>query len=145
MPDVAVYDNDKKILVQVEVVSDNNTDRTIRKLAYGLIDHLRWQTNRYRNISFCTGFYFPLEEDNEHVVELKCCWDDDQFKYVVTKTFIDLSNVVHRFQSVMRAKKVKVDHVLGLGDDCLTLPLSPSYIMHTFGPQAVQVCSGQSS
>ena len=47
-------------------------------------------------------------------------------------------------QSVMRAKKVKVDHVLGLEDDCLTLPLSPFYITHSFGPQAVQVCSGQS-
>ena len=44
----------------------------------------------------------------------------------------------------MRAEKVKVDHVLGLEDDCLTLPLSPTYITHTFGPQAVQVCSGQS-
>ena len=44
----------------------------------------------------------------------------------------------------MRAEKIKIDHVLELEDDCLTLPLSSSYITHTFGPQAVQVCSGQS-
>ena len=61
MPDVAVYDDDKKILVQVEVISDNNRDKTISKLAYGLIDQLRWQKHRDKNISSCTGFYFPLE------------------------------------------------------------------------------------
>ena len=147
MPDVAVYNHhsdQKQILVQVEVISDNNRDKTIRKLAYGLIDQLRWQKNRDKLISFCTGFYFPLEGDNEYVIELKCCWDDYQFKYIATKMYIDINYVVRRFRSVMQAEKAKVHHISGLEDACLTLPLSPSYIRHTFGIDAFQVCSGQS-
>ena len=147
MPDMAVYNHhsdQKQILVQVEVILDNNRDKTIRKLAYGLIDQLRWQKNRDKLISFCTGFYFPLEGDNEYVIELKCCWDDYEFKYIATKMYIDINYVERRFRSVMQAEKDKVDHISGLDDTCLTLPLSPSYIRQTFGVDAVQVRSGQS-
>ena len=57
MPDVAVYDNDKKMLVQVEVVLGNNTDRTIKKIAYGL---LRWQKKSRQKHQFLYWILFPL-------------------------------------------------------------------------------------
>lgn len=76
---MAIYDDNEKILVQIEDLSNDDRLSTIRKLSYGLMDQLRWQKNRDRTICSCTGFYFPLEGENEHVVKLECNWSDENF------------------------------------------------------------------
>ena len=64
-PDVAIYDDNEIISVQIEVESNDDrltTTKCIRKLSYGLMDQLRWQKNRDRTICSCTGFIFLQKE-----------------------------------------------------------------------------------
>ena len=62
-PDVAIYDDNEIISVQIEVESNDDrlTTTIIRKLSYGLMDQLWWQKNRDRTICSCTWVLFSFK------------------------------------------------------------------------------------
>ena len=138
--DVSVGDRNNTFL-QFEVISDNNREATIWKLAFGLSLHLHHLRNSDIHVNKIVGFCVPVNRGYFEKVE--CEWSDEDLKHLieVTKLHKDevLSSVKTAFTRQCYPDIVKKGLAL-----CFPLVLSPSFIHHSFASDGFQHPSGQS-
>ena len=144
-PDVVVVmdSNLKEVVVQIEVESET-LSKTIRKLALGLVDQLRWLRNHDDSIMQCSGFYFMRHHGLGHVIQVDVQWNDRHFLFFVSEHKLPLNNVDTAVALVFHTQ---VDHntrVKACKCNNFTLPLSSPFIAKHFGARARQYRSRQS-
>ena len=72
LPDVAWW-YEEEVIVQIEVVSNYNAEKTVNKLCLGLVDQLRSWKNRLSTVSSVAGFLFPISNNQRNDVECGQC------------------------------------------------------------------------
>lgn len=136
-----VVDNDQKgALLQIEVESG----KTIRKLAFGIIDQLRCLRNCDDSIQQYSGIYFMRHDGRGHVIQVDIESIDTLFKFYVKPKCLFLEEVESVIYRVFSKERDKYNRVKTMRSGNLTLPLSKQFIYDTFGAGAIQYHSGQS-
>ena len=154
IPDVTwygKYGNEHELLVQFEVVSNYELEKTLNKLTLGLIDQLRSWKNRLSTVSSVVGYCFPVHDAGKSDKDCGSCvfkvtvtWHDEDMKYdmkvhALTQEaiLIDITTTKDHHSGILRS-------LVGNVNNHFTLPLSESYIHEVFGENAFQVKSGES-
>lgn len=133
--------NLQHILVQFEIMSSLDEESTKLKLAYDLIDQLRFLKNNINSdIKKCSGFYWPVGCGCVQLCVLE--WMDDIFLYMMKSFFLEERNIESTLRDVVR--QAERDLGRGTAHTAFTLPMSITYMQNTFGMHAHQVHSGES-
>ena len=150
LPDVAWWYGDEVIL-QIEVVSSYNTEKTVNKLCLGLVDQLRSWKNRLSSVSSIAGFVFPISNDNKShkecgqcVRKVELCWNDEDFEYRATVIPLNAEEVWDTLSLVKAQQRCLLESLQSNNNNHFTLPLSDQYIKANFTHSAEQVKSGES-
>ena len=159
LPDVSWYYEDEKsdVILQIEVVSSRNLERTLRTLALGLIDQHRSWKNRHPQLSrSIVGYCFPVTSIDPQdadvcgrcVHRVECHWREDipRFRYTITAFPLPANDAIQNIVDVAEAQRVWFSQNVhsSTSNSHFTLPLSPDFIQSNFGPSAFQVRSGES-
>ena len=127
------------VYVQFEIESNCDRNATVRKLAFGLTDQLRFLNNRGVDICVLAGFYVPVRLG--YVEKVICTWENENFCYVITATPLKQEEVLPEIKAVYTTQ---AGYQLDSIHRELTLPLSPAYVASIWGSTAYQVPSGGS-
>ena len=102
-PDVTVYYNGNPVLC-IEVHS-SPYDETINKLAWVLIEHLRWLRNCKTTIHKCVGFAFPKFKEESSVMMVTCIWDTSTLQFELDYSPLACQEVAGAVESTYAATK----------------------------------------
>ena len=127
------------VYVQFEIESTCDRNATVRKLAFGLTDQLRFLNNRGVDICVVAGFYVPVGLG--YVEKVSCTWENETFSHVITATPLKQEEVLPAIKAVYTTQ---AGYQLASRHRELTLPLSPAYVASIWGSTAYQVPSGGS-
>lgn len=109
-PDLAIYnDNDEQDLVLQLDVHLKGLMQTLQKLDLGLMNQLRWLRNHNDAITDCTGFCFPPEEEEGHVILVNMQWCDFTFEFYTTWTRLPKIDVSREIQVCLEIAKAKTN------------------------------------
>lgn len=136
--DIAIHGN-SLVYVQFEIESNRDRDATVRKLAFGLTDQLRFLNNRGVDICDVAGFYVPVGPG--YVEKVTCTWENEKFCYAISATPLRQMEVLSEIKDVYTTQ---AGYQLDAIHRKLTLPLTPAYVRSIWGPTAYQVPSGGS-
>lgn len=149
-PDVCWYE-DEEVLLQFEVVSNCNYDKTLNKLCLGLIDQHRSWKNRKSDVESIVGFLFPVQNTAKSVEACGRCvhkvrvtWCDEPFEYQIKITPVRRNEVWTTISQAKHTQLQVLGSLLNNPNNHFTLPLTEQYIQNTFSLSAQQVKSGES-
>ena len=145
IPDVAVFYRSNDCVLQIEVHSGDYV-KTCRKLVYGIVDQLIIQRNKCTDIMKCEGLYFPkaYKCNLSSVVTFEVTWNDSELSFEVQKTSIHMSDVQSTITRIVNEEMLKFRMMHNVSETNHKLPLTKSYIIEQFGPNARQLQSGES-
>ena len=107
LPDICIYNRENaRPILQIEVDS-GGLKKTIRKLAFGLIDQLRHERNQNDSITTCTGFYFPRNSTYTSVIEVTLAWSDITIDFRTTHNVVRKGNVIREIVQAIKIETMK--------------------------------------
>ena len=94
----------------------------------------------------CEGLYFPkaYECNLLSVVTFQVTWNDSELLFKVQKKTILMSDVQSTITSIISEEMPKFRMMHDVSETNLKIPLTKSYIIEQFGPNAYQLQSGES-
>ena len=95
--DVGLYSSvDNNILAQFEVVSSQDYDGTLMKLAYGLCDQLRFVMNHQHSANTITsvkGFIIPVCKTESRIEIVECLWKNSSLSFEIMCRIIQETDI----------------------------------------------------
>ena len=142
-PDVVVRYQQIPVLC-IEVHS-SPYEQTIDKMAWVLIQHLRWLRSLKNTVTQCVGFVFPKSVEPTLVTKVSCRWDAKDICFELKYFPLHCDDVACEVQSVYTAAK---DMCNGLVLDSNTIhvygiPLCEK-TLDVFGPNSIQLSAQRS-
>ncbi len=138
-PDVGIYDLDVPLMM-LEVHSSPYNE-TLDKLAWDLLEQLRWLRNCDPKITEWSGFCFPKHGADSCVSQMDITWDETEMNFAIDYVPVEKSRVRKAIKDT-HCDLVK-KHIFKVPDEILYgIPLS-RLDMH-FGTNAFQVPSNHS-
>ena len=148
-PDVSWHEGE--VVLQIEVVSSYNAEKTVNKLCLGLVDQLRSWKNRLSSVASIVGFVFPISNVSRDAVDcgqcvkmVKLSWQDRMFQYNAEVIALDAGDVWNALSRVQAEQLRQLNSLRSSANQHFTLPLSDRYVKDTFTMSAYQVKSGES-
>jgi hypothetical protein len=143
--------NDPELVLQCEIVSNYDLDKTVTKLSLGLVDQLRSWKNRLSSISSVTGYCFPVDDTSKTAEQCGSCvfevtleWLRNEMRYFVSVHPLRAANVWNCIQRMQSQQCVILTSLIDNDNKHFTLPLDEQFVQDTFGADARQVKSGES-
>lgn len=145
--DVGLYLSNGNVIAQFEVVSSQDYDGTVMKLAYGLCDQLRFIMNHRVPVNAITsvkGFIIPVCK-TECVKVVECLWDNVSLSFKINCTMIQETDVWDTIVVVAETNKDHYDLIEDLQNMRLSFPIViDDNIRGAFGNDVSQLQSGYS-
>ena len=139
-PDMLIREQqDGAVIFQIEVISNNDRNTTVLKLAYGLIDQLRYSKNCSSEVNEICGFIVPV--DSGFVELVACEWSDRELKFTITQKELTSREVLPKVKYIYNRQK---EYKPKGSKTSFTFPLSRSYVTQILDESAHQLKSSQS-
>ena len=147
-PDVAIYtekaddENDEMPLLLIQVNS-RPYHRTLKKMVFVLVEHLRWLRNYDSDIVEWSGFCFPKHEVPTCVSRMDVSWDYQHLGFVINYSTLELNEVVDDIGRTID-KHLRMVRTFRPPQYLFSIPLSGMELLSVFGQGAFQLHSNRS-